>query len=70
MYALIEKAKAGVLALFGTQGRLSYRRLLVFGIGTYFMTTGAIESADWLYLALAYIGSDAAEKTISAFRRG
>jgi len=70
MNALIEKAKTGVLALFGSQSRLSYRRLLVFGIGTYFVMLGTIESSDWLYLALAYIGSDAAEKTISAFRRG
>ena len=58
------------MALFGSQSRLSYRRRLVFGVGTCFCLSGILASDEWLYLALAYIGGDSAQKAISVFRRG
>ena len=71
---LLQKIGAAVkgmfLSLFGSQSRLSYRRLLVFGIGTWFCISGLLASDEWLYLALAYIGGDSAQKAISVFRRG
>jgi hypothetical protein len=62
--------KSVFLSLFGSQSRLSYRRLLVFGVGTGFCLSGLLASDEWLYLALAYIGGDSAQKAISVFRRG
>ena len=72
--SLLQKIGDGIkgvfLSLFGSQSRLSYRRLLVFGIGTGFCVSGLLASDEWLYLALAYIGGDSAQKAISVFRRG
>lgn len=66
----MDRLKAAGAALFHAQTRLSYRRLLVLAVGTGLLFSEHIESGDWLYLAIAYIGSDAAEKALGALRRG
>lgn len=62
MFAFINK-------LFCSQQRLSWRRLAVLALGTGLLATGMLESDQWLYLGLAYIAGDSAEKAMSAISK-
>ena len=56
-------------ALFCSQKRVSWRRLAVLAIGTALLVAGRLESAQWLYLGLAYIAGDSAEKAMAAISK-
>jgi len=62
MQAFIDK-------LFCSQKRVSWRRLAVLILGTGLLATGLLESEQWLYLSLAYIAGDSAEKAMSAISK-
>ena len=52
--------------LFDSQHRISWRRLAVLGLGTGLLIAGTLDSTQWLYLGLAYIAGDSAEKAMAA----
>ena len=52
--------------LFHSQNRISWRRLAVLALGTGLLVSGLLDSEKWLYLALAYIAGDSAEKAMAA----
>tara|TARA_R100000700_G_C3149853_1_gene128848 strand:- start:59 stop:250 length:192 start_codon:yes stop_codon:yes gene_type:complete len=56
-------------ALFDSQHRISWRRLAVLALGTGLLAAGMLESDQWLYLGLAYIAGDSAEKAMSALSK-
>ena len=56
-------------AFFCSQKRVSWRRLAVLALGTGLLSFGMIESEQWLYLGLAYIAGDSAEKAMSAISK-
>ena len=58
--------KALITSLFDSQKRISWRRLAVLGLGTVLLVMGTLDSAQWLYLGLAYIAGDSAEKAMAA----
>tara|TARA_R100001443_G_scaffold115106_1_gene132167 strand:- start:425 stop:616 length:192 start_codon:yes stop_codon:yes gene_type:complete len=62
MQAFIDK-------LFCSQKRVSWRRLAVLILGTGLLAAGLLESEQWLYLSLAYIAGDSAEKAMSAISK-
>ena len=53
-------------SLFNSQKRVSWRRLAVLALGTGLLAAGMLQSDQWLYLGLAYIAGDSAEKAMSA----
>ena len=55
--------------LFCSQKRVSWRRLAVLALGTGLLATGLLNSEQWLYLSLAYIAGDSAEKAMSAISK-
>ena len=58
--------KSLITSLFDSQKRISWRRLAVLGLGTVLLMLGMLDSTQWLYLGLAYIAGDSAEKAMSA----
>jgi len=56
-------------SLFCSQKRVSWRRLAVLALGTGLLVAGRLESAQWLYLGLAYIAGDSAEKAMAALSK-
>ena len=58
-----------ICALFDSQKRVSWRRLAVLALGTGLMAAGLLDSTQWLYLGLAYIAGDSAEKAMAALRK-
>ena len=58
--------KAFFDSLFCSQKRISWRRLAVLSLGTVLLISGFLDSEQWLYLGLAYIAGDSAEKAMSA----
>ncbi len=52
--------------LFCSQKRVSWRRLAVLALGTGLLVGGLLDSEQWLYLSLAYIAGDSAEKAMKA----
>lgn len=56
-------------SLFNSQKRISWRRLAVLFLGTGLLAAGILASDQWLYLALAYIAGDSAEKAMAAISR-
>jgi hypothetical protein len=56
-------------SLFCSQKRVSWRRLAVLALGTGLLVAGRLESAPWLYLGLAYIAGDSAEKAMAAISK-
>jgi hypothetical protein len=59
MQSLIDK-------FFCSQKRVSWRRLAVLCLGTGLLVAGLLDSEQWLYVSLAYIAGDSAEKVMSA----
>ena len=57
-------------SLFCSQKRVSWRRLAVLALGTGLLIAGRLESAHGLYLGLAYIAGDSAEKAMAAIGIG
>ena len=57
---------ATIEKLFSSQKRISWRRLAVLFAGTGLLIAGKLESQEWLYLSLAYIAGDSAEKAMGA----
>ena len=55
--------------LFCSQKRVSWRRLAVLALGTGLLAAGLLNSEQWLYLSLAYIAGDSAEKAMSAISK-
>ena len=55
--------------LFCSQKRVSWRRLAVLFLGTVLLASGLLDSEQWLYLSLAYIAGDSAEKAMSAISK-
>lgn len=53
-------------SLFHSQNRISWRRLAVLGLSTGLLIMGTLDSTQWLYVALAYIAGDSAEKAMTA----
>tara|TARA_A100001391_G_scaffold157612_2_gene115902 strand:+ start:2575 stop:2766 length:192 start_codon:yes stop_codon:yes gene_type:complete len=58
--------KSLITSLFNSQNRISWRRLAVLILGTGLLISGMLDSEKWLYLALAYIAGDSAEKAMAA----
>jgi len=58
-----------ITSLFCSQKRVSWRRLAVLALGTGLLVAGRLESAQWLYLGLAYIAGDSAEKAMAAISK-
>jgi len=56
-------------SLFCSQKRVSWRRLAVLVLGTGLLAAGLLNSEQWLYLSLAYIAGDSAEKAMSAISK-
>jgi len=56
-------------SLFCSQKRVSWRRLAVLALGTGLLVAGMLNSEQWLYLGLAYIAGDSAEKAMSAISK-
>ena len=56
-------------SLFSYQKRVSWRRLAVLVLGTGLLAVGILASDQWLYLALAYIAGDSAEKAMAAIAK-
>jgi hypothetical protein len=56
-------------SLFCSQKRVSWRRLAVLMLGTGLLVAGMLDSEQWLYLGLAYIAGDSAEKAMSAISK-
>jgi hypothetical protein len=50
-------------------GKWASRKLLVFFIATILSFVGNINSADWTYIAVAYIGSQALVDLMSKYKR-
>jgi hypothetical protein len=61
--------KSLISALFDSQKRISWRRLTVLVLGTGLFIAGTLDSTQWLYLGLAYIAGDSAEKAMAALRK-
>ena len=61
--------KSLILTLFDSQNRISWRRLAVLVLGTSLLALGHLDSTQWLYLGLAYIAGDSAEKAMSALSK-
>ena len=57
-------------SLFCSQKRVSWRRLAVLALGTGLLAAGMLQSDQWLYLGLAYIAGDSAEKAMAAIGIG
>ena len=55
-----------ISSLFCSQKRVSWRRLAVLVLGTGLLAAGMLASEQWLYVALAYIAGDSAEKAMAA----
>ena len=55
--------------LFCSQKRVSWRRLAVLTLGTGLLVGGMLHSEQWLYLRLAYIAGDSAEKAMKSLGR-
>ena len=55
--------------LFCSQKRVSWRRLAVLALGTGLLAAGLLDSEQWLYLSLAYIAGDSAEKAMKAISK-
>jgi len=53
-------------SLFCSQKRISWRRLAVLMLGTGLLLVDRLGSQEWLYLGLAYIAGDSAEKAMAA----
>jgi hypothetical protein len=58
--------KAFIDKLFCSQKRVSWRRLAVLSLGTGLLAAGLLDSTQWLYLSLAYIAGDSAEKAMAS----
>ena len=58
-----------ITSLFDSQKRISWRRLAVLVLGTALLIAGTLDSTQWLYLGLAYIAGDSAEKAMAALRK-
>ena len=58
--------KSFIDKLFCSKKRVYWRRLAVLALGTVLLAAGLLESDQWLYVALAYIAGDSAEKAMSA----
>lgn len=56
--------------LFCSQKRVSWRRLAVLILSTGLLAAGMLASEQWLYVALAYIAGDSAEKAMAAIGLG
>ena len=54
-------------ALFCSQKRMSCRRLTVLCLSTALLIGGMLDAEQWLYIGLAYIAGDSAEKAMKAF---
>jgi len=61
--------KALIESLFHSQNRISWRRLAVLVLGTGLLAAGLLNSEQWLYLSLAYIAGDSAEKAMKAIAK-
>ena len=61
--------KSFVHTLFNSQHRISWRRLAVLALGTGLLAMGHLDSTQWLYLGLAYIAGDSAEKAMAALSK-
>jgi hypothetical protein len=48
---------------------MSWRRITVLALGTGLLAAGMLDSTQWLYLGLAYIAGDSAEKAMSALKK-
>lgn len=58
--------KEVINSLFSSQKRMSWRRLAVLALGTALLLLDRLGSQEWLYLGLAYIAGDSAEKAMAA----
>jgi len=58
-----------ITSLFDSQKRISWRRITVLALGTGLLAAGMLDSTQWLYLGLAYIAGDSAEKALAAFKK-
>ena len=58
--------KSLITSLFDSQKRGSWRRRAVLALGTGLLMMGMLDSSQWLYLGLAYIAGDSAEKAMAA----
>jgi len=58
-----------IKTLFDSQHRISWRRLAVLALGTGLLVLGMLNPTQWLYLGLAYIAGDSAEKAMSALSK-
>ena len=61
--------KTFIKTLFDSQHRISWRWLAVLTLGTGLLAAGMLDSTQWLYLGLAYIAGDSAEKAMAALRK-
>tara|TARA_R110000824_G_scaffold180906_1_gene361523 strand:- start:362 stop:508 length:147 start_codon:yes stop_codon:yes gene_type:complete len=48
---------------------MSWRRITVLALGTGLLAAGMLDSTQWLYLGLAYIAGDSAEKAMAALKK-
>jgi hypothetical protein len=61
--------KALIDTFLSSQTRISYRRMTAFATACAFLLTGHLESADWVYICIAFIAGEAAPKMFESFKR-
>lgn len=54
------------MLLFGADKRLSYGRLLAFGVATWLLVAGHIDQTSWLVVTSAFIALEGAERVARA----
>jgi hypothetical protein len=61
--------KALIDTFLSSQTRISYRRMTAFAAACGFLVSGHLESADWVYICIAFIAGEAAPKMFESFKR-
>ena len=57
-----------LFALVDSQRQVSYRRLLVFLVATTLLACGVVGEETWLWLALAYVATEGAQRIAETVR--
>lgn len=65
----MDKLKSMFLGLFSSQTRISWRRITVLALSSVLLMIDEIGPEAWTTIALVYIGGDAVEKALGAFRK-
>jgi len=68
MSAVLSRIGSALYALVDSQRQVSYRRLLVFAVVTGLLAFGLVGEETWLWLALAYVATEGAQRIAETIR--